>query len=308
VALPLFDTSGQMLEVREDLNRAIAGVIDSGRFILGPEVEQFERDLADYLGVRHVIGVANGTDALAIALRCLGVEPGKGHEVIVPAFTFYATAEAVVLAGGVPVFCDVDPRTFSLEPGSVQRLITSATRAVVPVHLFGSPVEIEELQSIARDNGIRVLEDAAQAAGARQGDAKVGGLGDAAAFSFFPSKNLFCLGDGGAICTSDEDVAKRSRLLRVRGSSDHKRTFTEVGWNSRLDAIQAAVLQVVLPRLVDWNHRRRALATAYEEAGRLPPLRRSLEPSRCVATSAYGERHQLPSYLRGSASSPGSAA
>ena len=264
MALPLFDTGAQLHEVREEVNRAIAGVVESGRFILGPEVEALERELAGYLGVRHVVGVANGTDAITIALRALGV--GPGDDVVVPSFTFYASAEAIPHTGARPVFCDVDPETFCVTAATVERALTPATKAVVPVDLFGRVAPVPELRELLDGRGTAILEDAAQAAGARLGERRAGSLGDAATFSFFPSKNLFCLGDGGAIATDDDAVAERARTLRFHGSRD-KSTFTEVGWNSRLDALQAAVLRVGLNRLDDWSRRRRELAAAYEQAG-----------------------------------------
>ena len=243
---------------------AIVGVLDSGRFILGPEVEEFERELAAYLGVRHVVGVANGTDAITIALRRLGV--GPGDDVIVPSFTFYASAEAIPHTGARPVFCDVDPDTFCVTAETVERALTPATKAVMPVHLFGRVAPVGDLRQLLDGRGVAILEDTAQAAGARWGGQRAGSLADAATFSFFPSKNLFCFGDGGAIATNDDAVAENVRTLRFHGSRD-KSTFTEVGWNSRLDALQAAVLRVTLGRLDDWNARRRALAAAYEQEG-----------------------------------------
>ncbi|MGH2979642.1 MAG: DegT/DnrJ/EryC1/StrS family aminotransferase [Solirubrobacterales bacterium] len=264
MALPLFDTGAQLHEVREEVNRAIAGVVESGRFILGPEVEAFERELAEYLAVRHVVGVANGTDAITIALRSLGV--GPGDDVIVPSFTFYASAEAIPHTGARPVFCDVDPETFCLTAETVERALTPATRAVIPVHLFGGVAPVAELRQLLDGRRVAIVEDTAQAAGARRGGHRAGGLGNAATFSFFPSKNLFCLGDGGAIATDDDDVAATARVLRFHGSRD-KSTYTDVGWNSRLDALQAAVLRVTLGRLDDWNSRRRDLAAAYERDG-----------------------------------------
>jgi dTDP-4-amino-4,6-dideoxygalactose transaminase len=264
VALSLFDTGAQLHEVREEVNRALAGVVESGRFILGPEVEAFERELADYLGVAHVVGVANGTDAITIALRSLGV--GPGDDVVVPSFTFYASAEAIPHTGARPVFCDVDPETWCVTAESVERALTPATRAVIVVHLFGRVAPVDDLRRLLEGRGIAVVEDTAQAAGARRGGRRAGALGDVATFSFFPSKNLFCLGDGGALATDDGAVADMARTLRFHGSSD-KTTFVEVGWNSRLDALQAAVLRVTLAHLDDWNARRRALAAAYEQAG-----------------------------------------
>jgi len=249
VALPLFDTEAQFREVREEVNRALARVVDSGRFILGPEVEAFEREFAEFLGVGHVVGVANGTDAITIVLRSLGV--GPGDDVVVPSFTFYASAEAIPHTGARPVFCDVDPETFCVTAETVERALTPATRAVLPVHLFGRVAPIEDLRRLVEGRDIAIVEDAAQAAGARLGGKLAGSLGSAATFSFFPSKNLFCLGDGGAIATDDEQVAEQARTLRFHGSRD-KATFTDVGWNSRLDALQAGDIGRILsafPRL-----------------------------------------------------------
>src|SRR6185503_12737027 len=225
-------------------------------------------------------GVANGTDALTISLQCLGV--GPGDEVIVPSFTFYASAEAIPHTGARPVFCDVDPETFCITAEAVERVLTPATRAVIAVHLFGRVAPIDELRELLADRGVAILEDSAQAAGARLGDRRAGSLGDIATFSFFPSKNLFCLGDGGAIATADGALAERARMLRFHGSRD-KVTYEEVGWNSRLDAIQAAVLRVTLAHLDDWNGRRRSLADAYASAGlceivSLPEPRAGEEP------------------------------
>ena len=256
--VPLFASS---LEPYHDrLTEAIDRVARSGAYILGPEVEAFEREFAAYLGVKHCIGVANGTDALTIALRALGV--GPGDEVVMPSFTFYATAEATIVAGATPVFCDIDLDTFCVTPETVKAVLTPRTKAIIPVHLFGSVAPVPEL----REFGVPVLEDAAQAAGAELDGVKAGALGDAATFSFFPSKNLPCLGDGGAISTNDDGVAELARVLRFHGSHD-KSTFVEVGYNSRLDAMQAAALRVLLPELDGWNDSRREVAAAYERLG-----------------------------------------
>jgi dTDP-4-amino-4,6-dideoxygalactose transaminase len=254
----LFATS---LDAYQDrIAERLAAVAASGRYILGPEVTAFEQELAAYLGVDHVIGVANGTEALTIALRALGI--GPGDEVIVPSFTFYASVEAILNAGALPVFADVDPATMNVTLATVQAAFSDDTAAIMPVHLFGNPAPVEELTGM----GVPVLEDAAQAIGARRGGRRIGSLGTAATFSFFPSKNLGCLGDGGAIATSDPDVAERARRLRFHGSTD-KVTYTEVGYNSRLDEIQAAVLRLLLPELDGWNDARRAAARAYTESG-----------------------------------------
>jgi dTDP-4-amino-4,6-dideoxygalactose transaminase len=265
MTIPLYDVASQVAELHPELEDRVRNVIRSANFILGDEVEAFEAEFASYLGVDHAIGVGNGTDALTIALRALGV--GPGDHVVVPSYTFFATAEAVVVAGAVPVFCDVDPNNFCITAESVERALTNKTRAVVPVHLFGMLAPMDELRRLADEHGLVLLEDAAQAAGARVGDRRAGSLGDAAAFSFFPTKNLFCLGDGGAIVTNREAVAAKARLLRVRGSPDKKRTFVEIGYNSRLDELQAAVLRVGLDRLDGWNARRRAFADTYRELG-----------------------------------------
>ena len=289
--VPLFASSlaGHLPRITERL----AEVARSGRYILGPEAEAFERELAAYLGARHCVGVGNGTDALAIGLRTLCV--GPGDEVVVPSFTFYATAEAVAAIGARPVFCDVDPASFCVTRETVERALTDRTRAIVPVHLFGNAAPVDAL----RELDLPILEDAAQAAGSALGGRRAGTLGHAAAFSFFPSKNLGGLGDGGALVTSDDRVAERARLLRSHGSRD-KETYLEVGYNSRLDALQAAALRVLLPELDAWNARRRAVAAAYAERG----LGRHLElpepsPGAEHVYHLYVARHERPDALAG---------
>jgi dTDP-3-amino-3,4,6-trideoxy-alpha-D-glucose transaminase len=257
-SVPLFASS---LEPYHDrLSEALERVARGGRYILGPEVEAFEEEFAAYVGVRHCVGVANGTDALTIALKAAGV--GPGDEVVLPSFTFYATAEAALVLGAQPVYCDIDRDTFCVTHETVEAALTPRTRAIVPVHLFGNVAPIPEL----RDLGVPVIEDAAQAVGGGLGGTKAGALGEAATFSFFPSKNLPCLGDGGAIVTDDDELAETARILRFHGSKD-KTTFTAVGWNSRLDELQAAVLRVLLPELDGWIDRRRGVADAYERLG-----------------------------------------
>ena len=256
----LFDTETPLLALREQIVERLAEVVERGVYILGPEVEAFEQEFAAYLGVRHVIGVANGTDAITIALRALGV--GRDDEVVVPSFTFYASAEAIVTAGARPVFCDVDPATRNLTADTVRAVLTPRTKAIVAVDLFGCPAPLPGI----RELGVPVLEDAAQAAGASLDGRRAGSLGDVATFSFYPSKNLGCFGDGGAIATDDDGVAELARVLRFHGSRD-KQTFEYVGYNSRLDELQAAILRVLLPELDGWSDRRRAAADAYAEAG-----------------------------------------
>jgi dTDP-4-amino-4,6-dideoxygalactose transaminase len=261
VRIPLFDTTTPLKPLRLQLHEAVLGVLDDGRYILGPDVEAFEREFASYLGVKHVVGVANGTDALTIALRAAGV--GPGDEVVVPSFTFYASAEAIPPTGATPVFCDVDLDTRNVTVESVRAVLTPRTKAVIAVDLFGNPAPATQLRE---ELGLTVIEDAAQAAGASAGGRRAGALGTVATFSFFPSKNLGCFGDGGAIATDDDRIAEQARMLGFHGSRD-KTTFDCVGYNSRLDSIQAAILRVLLPHLDEWTQGRDAAAVAYEHAG-----------------------------------------
>ena len=250
------NSKAQYAPLVEELKERFAAVLDSGRFIFGPEVEAFEHESAAFLGVPHAVGVANGTDALVLALEALGI--GRGDEVVCPAFTFYATAEAIARAGATPVFADIDPQTLNLDPEDVAARVTPRTKALMPVHLFGRIAPLAELSEL----GLPIVEDAAQAFGA-EGVAQTGAC---STFSFFPSKNLFALGDGGLVTCLDDDVAKRVRMLRFHGSHD-KRTFELVGTNSRLDAVQAAMLRVFLPHLTGWNEARREAAARYAELG-----------------------------------------
>jgi dTDP-4-amino-4,6-dideoxygalactose transaminase len=254
--IPLVDVKAQYAPYIPELQERFAAVLESGRFIFGPEVEAFEREAAAYLGVPHAIGVANGTDALVLSLEAMGV--GRGDEVICPAFTFYATAEAIARVGATPVFADIDPVSLNLDPAAVAALVTERTKAIVPVHLFGRPAQLDELTPL----GVPLLEDAAQAFGA----SGVATTGVCSTFSFFPTKNLFALGDGGLVACTSNTVAETVRKLRFHGSRD-KQTFELVGTNSRLDAIQAAALRVLLPHLAGWNRARREAAGRYAELG-----------------------------------------
>jgi dTDP-4-amino-4,6-dideoxygalactose transaminase len=261
MAVPLFDTDTPLAPLRPQIIAKVTEVIERGRFILGPEVSAFESELAAYVGAKHAVGVANGTDALAIALRALGVKPGD--DVVVPALTFYASAEAIAAIGATPVFCEVDRDTRNVTAETVSAALTVKTTAILAVDLFGLPAPTPE---IAAATGLPVLEDAAQAIGASLGGTKAGMLGDIGTFSFYPSKNLGAFGDGGAIVTDDDDLAETVRALRFHGSRD-KQSFELVGYNSRLDEIQAAILRILLPHLDAWADGRRAGAAAYEAAG-----------------------------------------
>jgi dTDP-3-amino-3,4,6-trideoxy-alpha-D-glucose transaminase len=264
-SIPAFDPRTPVLPLRDAIDAAVGRVLDSGAFILGPEVAAFEAAFGAAIGAEHAIGVANGTEAITIALRALGV--GPGDEVIVPSFTFYASAEAIPPTGAVPVFCDVDPQTRCITAETVQAVMTPRTKAVIAVHLFGNVAPVAEIEAL----GIPVLEDAAQATGALglRADgtqAQVGTIGTIGTFSFYPSKNLGAFGDGGAIVTADPALAEQVRLLRFHGSRA-KDTYLAVGYNSRLDAIQAAILGVLLPHLPQWVAHRRAAADRYRASG-----------------------------------------
>jgi dTDP-4-amino-4,6-dideoxygalactose transaminase len=260
MSVPLFDTRTPVEPLLEAIQAKVAAVIEGSRFILGPEVEAFERELAAYVGSGHAVGVGNGTDALTLALRALDV--GPGDEVVVPSFTFYASAEAIPPTGAKPVFCDIDPETFCVTPATVRAAITPRTKAVIVVHLFGNVAPVAEIEAL----GVPVIEDAAQAIGSRSRAGRAGSLGTLATLSFFPSKNLGAFGDGGAVLTSDGELADRVRMLRFHGSRD-KTTFELIGHNSRLDELQAAILRVQLPHLEEWADGRRRAGEHYRAAG-----------------------------------------
>jgi dTDP-4-amino-4,6-dideoxygalactose transaminase len=295
MAIPLFDPGSAVAPLRPAILEKLPEVLAGSHFILGPEVEAFEREFADYLGVGHVIGVANGTDAITIALRALGVT--AGDEVVVPALTFYASAEAAVNAGARPVFCDVDPDTRNVTVDSVRAALTPATKAIIAVDLFGCPAPIGDLQEL----GLPVLEDAAQAAGASLDGRRAGALGDIATFSFYPSKNLGCFGDGGAVATDDDELAEMVRALRFHGSRD-KVTFEFVGYNSRLDELQAAILRVLLPELDTWSDARRRVGRTYADAGlgdhvRLPRPQDGADPAWHLYVIAHERADELRAAL-----------
>jgi dTDP-4-amino-4,6-dideoxygalactose transaminase len=254
--IPLFNVKAQYEALIPEVLERIAAVLESGVFVFGPEVEGFEREAGAFLGAPHAIGVANGTDALILSLEAMGI--GAGDEVICPSFTFYATAEAIARVGATPVFADIDPVTLNLDPGDVASRVTARTKAIMPVHLFGRPAPLAELAAL----GLPIIEDAAQAFGAEG----IATTGVCSTFSFYPTKNLFGIGDGGLVACIDDGVAERLRMLRFHGSRN-KQTFELVGTNSRLDAIQAAALRVFLRHLPDWNRSRREAAARYGELG-----------------------------------------
>jgi len=258
--IPFLDLHAAYLELRAELDAAAQRVLASGWYILGAEVEAFEQEFAAYCETEHCVGVGNGLEALHLILRAYGI--GPGDEVIVPANTYIATWLAVSYAGARPVPVEPDARTYNLDPALIEAAITPATKAILPVHLYGQPAEMDPINAVAARYGLKVIEDAAQAHGARYRGRRVGGLGDAAGFSFYPGKNLGALGDGGAVVTKDAELAERVRVLRNYGS--RVKYHNEVkGFNSRLDELQAALLRVKLPVLDEWNQRRQDAAARY---------------------------------------------
>lgn len=319
IKIPILDLTAQYHSIQTEIQDAINRVLQSGRFILGEEVSQFEQAVADYLGVKHAIGVNSGTDALIISLRSLGID--KGDEVITTPFSFFATAEAISQVGATPIFVDVEPETFNINPRKIVQKITQQTKAILPVHLYGNPAAMTQITEIAKTYNLKILEDCAQSFGAkyeadcvtcqqdcseamrlRQQGKFTGTIGDMGAFSFFPTKNLGAYGDGGLVVTNDDHLAESARMLRVHGERQkyHNEMF---GYNSRLDALQAAILRVKLQYIDQWNQQRRQVAQAYNE--RLTTLEEIVTPQlqkghvfhQYTVRILAGKRNQLRDHL-----------
>lgn len=298
--ISLVDLTAQYHSIKKEIDAAVLSTLESGHFILGPQVTKFEKSIATYLGVGHAIGLASGTDALVIALRALNI--GDGDEVIIPAYTFFATAGTVMSVGAKPVIVDVDPKSYQIDVSKIEAAVTSKTKAIIPVHLYGHPAEMNPILEIARKHGLKVIEDNAQGFGAEYLGKKTGTMGDIGCLSFFPTKNLGAYGDGGAVVTNDPALAEQMRMLRAHGWK--KKYYSEmVGYNSRLDALQAAILQAKLPYLDVWNEKRRELSKRYNEY--LAPLSIATPVEREWAKHVYHlyiirstKRDELQAFLR----------
>lgn len=260
--VPLVDLKSQYNLIKNEVDAAIKKVIESGRYIMGEEVEKFEEELADHCRAKYAIGVSSGTDALYLALRVFDI--GPGDEVITVPWTFMATAETICLAGATPIFVDIDPKTFNMDAGKIEKAITQKTRAIMPVHLYGQSADMDPIMELAGKYKLVVIEDAAQAIGAVYKGKQVGSIGDIGALSFFPSKNLGACGDAGAILTNRSDLIRKLKMLREHGS-EKKYYHDYIGTNSRLDALQAAILRIKLKYLDEWTEKRRELAKIYND-------------------------------------------
>lgn len=265
--IPLVDLTAQYHSIKKEMDAAVLSTLESGHFILGPQVTKFEESVAAYLGVNHAVGLASGTDALVIALRALNI--GDGDEVIIPAYTFFATAGSVMSVGAQPVVVDIDPQSYQMDANRIEAAVTPKTRAIIPVHLYGHPSDMNPILEIARKHDLKIIEDNAQGYGAEYLGRKTGAMGDVGCLSFFPTKNLGAYGDGGMAVTNDDALAGQMRMLRAHGWK--KKYYSEmVGYNSRLDALQAAILQAKFPHVDAWNEKRRELSKRYNE--HLAPL------------------------------------
>ncbi|MCK6568792.1 MAG: transcriptional regulator [Chloroflexi bacterium] len=265
--IPLVDLTAQYHSIKKEMDAAVLSTLESGHFILGPQVTKFEESVAAYLGVKHAIGLASGTDALVIALRALNI--GDGDEVIIPAYTFFATAGSVMSVGAQPVVVDIDPQSYQMDANRIEAAVTPKTKAIIPVHLYGHPSDMNPILEIARKHDLKIIEDNAQGYGAEYLGRKTGAMGDVGCLSFFPTKNLGAYGDGGMAVTNDDALAGQMRMLRAHGWK--KKYYSEmVGYNSRLDALQAAILQAKFPHVDAWNEKRRELSKRYNE--HLAPL------------------------------------
>jgi dTDP-4-amino-4,6-dideoxygalactose transaminase len=300
MTVPFVDLRRQYHAIGKELDQAVHDVMESGQFILGPNVKALEDELAAYCQAPHGIGVASGTDALLLALEAIGL--GAGDEVITTPFTFVATATMISRAGATPVFADIEPDTFNLDPDDVARRITARTKAIVVVHLYGHPADMESITTLAVRHGLRVIEDAAQAVGAEYRGRRVGSMGDVGCFSFFPTKNLGAAGDGGFVTVRDGELAERITMLRAHGQRQ-KYVHEVMGWSSRLDELQAAILRVKLRHLDDWTDARRAHAAAYRAALAGLPIELPTERPDCRAvyhqfTVRTSRRDELQSFLQ----------
>lgn len=292
------DLSRQHKPIKKQLMNSFEKVLDSGRFILGDEVNQFEHEIASYIGVNYAIGVSNGTDALMLSLLALGI--GPDDEVITTPFTFIATAEVIAVLGAKPVFCDINPETLNINPDKIAEVISKKTKAILPVHLYGQAADMDKIMQIAQDNNLKVVEDMAQAIGSKYKGKKVGTFGDTACISFFPTKNLNALGDAGMILTNDEKLEKKFRALRIHGASK-KYHHDFLGYNHRLDTIQAAFLRVKLKYLDGWNEKRQQTAHRYDEglkdSAQIPYIAPDNETVYHQYTIRTSRRDELKQYL-----------
>jgi len=283
-SIPLVDLKKQYFSIKDEIDLAVKRVLESGHFILGNEVLSLEREVAEYIGVKHAIGVASGTDALHLSLLACGI--GEGDEVITTPFSFIATAEAISYCGAKPVFVDIDINSYNIDPAKIEGKVTKKTKAIIPVHMYGHAAEMDEILEIAKRYNLKVIEDCAQAFGTEYKSKKIGGIGDIGAFSFFPSKNLGAYGDGGIVVTDDKDVADKIMILRVHGSKQ-RYIHQVIGYNSRLDEIQAAILRVKLKKIDEWNEMRRKNASIYNKLLNKLPVQLSKEAGKSHIYHVY---------------------